>query len=261
MLAKVHKGRVKLPALMQPKLDGVRAHYVDGRLLSRNGKPLAGAASIEAELRATDSLPELDGELYIHGESFQTIVSIARRANHARQAELEYHVFDIVDEHQRQVDRLSRLSTLCLPTSCILVETKIALQAADVQDYLSLCLKLGYEGIMLRNPSSLYQRKRTSDLLKLKPSKLIALVVLDSLEEISIDGYRKNSLGALICKDPTSGMITKVGTGFTAQDRAVLWAYRHELPGQAVSVKYQEKTDGGALRFPVYVGGINVQQW
>jgi hypothetical protein len=74
---------------VQPKLDGIRclAHLPSGKLYSRGRKPILGCEHIEAALRQlplnadTQEMCEiwLDGELYRHGLTFQTITSMARK--------------------------------------------------------------------------------------------------------------------------------------------------------------------------------------
>ncbi|CAD7956609.1 unnamed protein product [Amoebophrya sp. A120] len=104
----------------------------------------------------------------------------------------------------------------------------------------------GGEGLMLREPNSLYERKRSNTLLKVKTFfDLDATVV--RIEQGA--GKHKNRMGALVCKDAMNRSIEfKVGTGFTDEMR--------ENPppvGSLITVKYQEKTKDGKPRFPVFM--------
>ena len=72
-------------------------------------------------------------------------------------------------------------------------------------------LKLDGEGIMLKDPSSLYEKKRSNKLLKVKK--------FDDAEAIVIghqrgEGRCIDMLGALIVKSCVDGQTFKVGSGF-----------------------------------------------
>ena len=67
------------------------------------------------------------------------------------------------------------------------------------------------EGLMLRQPGSLYEKKRSNTLLKVK-SFFDMDAVVTKIEKGA--GKYKECMGALHCKDKT-GNTFKVGTGFT----------------------------------------------
>jgi len=52
--------KIKYPALISPKLDGVRCIYRDGTLWTRNGKVLHGLDHIYDTI---ESIPDFDGQL------------------------------------------------------------------------------------------------------------------------------------------------------------------------------------------------------
>lgn len=105
MLAKVYSP-VEGPVFVQAKMDGLRTVAClegDEQMVatySRKKSDLPGLAHIRAELR--HALIELwagrkvylDGEVYLHGMSLQTITGHARREVNEKTVPLDYYVFD-----------------------------------------------------------------------------------------------------------------------------------------------------------------------
>ena len=63
-----------------------------------------------------------------------------------------------------------------------------------------------------------------------------------------------DTLGALICRAVGYADTFKIGTGYTAAQRAQLWAQRDALPGQLAKFKHQPSGAKDAPRFPVFAG-------
>ena len=72
------------------------------------------------------------------------------------------------------------------------------------------------------------------------------------MEEVSIKGEPKGSLGALVCVGD-DGTYFKVGTGFTRDDRIRLWEIRDTLLDKLIEISYQHLTHASNVpRFPVF---------
>lgn len=102
---------------------------------------------------------------------------------------------------------------------------------------------MGGEGVMLRAPNAAYERKRSDTLLKVKTFHDAEATVI---AHMSGRGKHKGRLGALVCV-ADNGATFSIGTGFSDAER--------EAPpviGSRVTYKYQELTDGGVPRFPIY---------
>lgn len=103
---------------------------------------------------------------------------------------------------------------------------------------------LGGEGVMLREPGSYYEARRSPTLLKVK-------TFLDGearvIEQLPGGGRHKGRLGALAVELP-DGTKFSVGSGFTD-------AQREDPPtiGSVITFRYQELTDNGVPRFPTFV--------
>lgn len=113
-----------------------------------------------------------------------------------------------------------------------------------------------WEGLMLRWCDSVYEFKRSKELLKVKPFQEMD-VYIKGYEE----GTNKNigKLGAFICEieHPTFGHLEmKVGSGYSDEDRVRYWEHKDELIGRVLEMQYFEVTsnaDGGkSVRFPVH---------
>lgn len=113
-----------------------------------------------------------------------------------------------------------------------------------------------WEGLMLRWLDSVYEFKRSKELLKVKPFQEMD-VYIKGYEE----GTNKNvgKLGAFLCEidHPTFGHLEmKVGSGYSDEDRVRYWEHKDELIGRVLEMQYFEVTsnaDGGkSVRFPVH---------
>jgi DNA ligase-1 len=110
----------------------------------------------------------------------------------------------------------------------------------------------GEEGIMINIMDALYEFKRTNNLLKCKKMQTMDLEVVD-VEEGS--GRLAGTLGAIHVRYK-NGNIVKVGSGFSDDLRASIWANPHMYIGWIAEIQYFEETtnaDGGeSLRFPIF---------
>ena len=120
-------------------------------------------------------------------------------------------------------------------------------------DYNKEMVEAGYEGIMIKDPDSKYECKRSTAWLKQKPFIEVSLAVTGYEEGT---GRNQGRLGALICEGEDDGKTISVncGSGFSDSDRSELWEGRDSLVGQVVEVRADAITqnqDGTySLRFP-----------
>jgi len=125
-------------------------------------------------------------------------------------------------------------------------------------DYNKLCIDRGFEGIMVKPVGGIYECKRSTGWLKVKPFIEVSLKVVD-VEEGT--GRNAGKLGALVVegKDMDKFIKTNVGSGLTDEDRETFWKAKEKLIGQIVEVRAdaitqnQETTDEWSLRFPRFL--------
>lgn len=161
---------------LSEKLDGVRAYWNGKTFLSREGD------EFYAPEWFTQTLPsdvKLDGELYRGRGCFQDTVSVVRTALDAKGAgerwkQVTYQVFDIVDLRTPFEERISQLQRLFVNGSewvCVLDHEKCQ-SREHLEKKLKGIMKAGGEGLMLREPKSLYIPTRSRTLYKVPPSPL-----------------------------------------------------------------------------------------
>ena len=116
----------------------------------------------------------------------------------------------------------------------------------------------GFEGIMVKPINGVYECKRSTLWLKVKPFIEVSLTVKD-VEEGT--GRNVGKLGALICEGEDDGKFikTNVGSGLSDTDREVYWKYMNKVVGQIVEVRAdaitqnQDAKDEWSLRFPRFL--------
>lgn len=110
----------------------------------------------------------------------------------------------------------------------------------------------GWEGLVLRYSSSVYQKKRSSDFIKLKPFTEV---------DLRIVGFKEfkhpNQLGAFICEDDEHTIKCSVGSGFSKEQRYDFWKRKNEFLGKICEIQTMEITENKSgqksLRFPVFI--------
>lgn len=267
---------LRYPVLASPKLDGVRATFVDGVLLTRSLKPLANPMVAEV----IRSPHPLDGELIVGDPFGKTVFRDTMKvvsSHTADTADLKYYVFDYVSNkkfHERLNDAreaaASRGRMVHVPHTMVWDEDEL-LRMEETH------LTLGYEGLMLRDPEGPYKMGRATaregTLLKMKRRLQGEAVVLDFVEqmhnanEAKMDnlGYTERSshqanmipmgvLGALKVRDIKSGVEFNVGTGFVAEERVGIWKQRDSLRGQIISYEYLPIGIKDKPRHPTFLG-------
>ena len=226
------------------KLDGVRAYWDGHNLLSRNGNVYHAP---DWFIAALPNEP-LDGELWMARKSFQVTSGIVRRQDkHDGWKKIKYLVFDAPNQKIPFEQRQKFLYELLHDGNKyaeILAQTQCK-GLNHLREELARVEALGGEGLMLRQPASLYEVGRSSTLLKVKTFHDAEAIVVDYEKG---KGRHKGRMGALICKDRTTGVEFKVGTGFTDAQRT-----NPPAIGSVITYRFQELTDGGKPRFPAFV--------
>lgn len=249
------------PYIVQPKLDGERCRLLnDGRtvlLLSSTEEIITSVPHINQ--LAPRELPrgEFDGELYVHGWTFEEIHShVSRTVNlHPNHYEVQFHIFDLVSDAP-QFERILALreldERLSKTSPFYVVPSYLAHDLDDVMLARNAFVTQGYEGIIVRHATAPYVRKRSTGMMKLKPSRTDAYLIVGAIEERDKHGNPKGRLGALVCRGD-DGTEFRVGSGFTAAQREDLWLNWGHLVGLFVKVEYQALTPGrGCPRFPIF---------
>lgn len=267
--------RLQYPVIVSPKLDGVRATFIQGKLRTRSLKPPQNKMLQNKECR----IP-LDGELVVgdpRSEScFRDTMKVVS-AHNADIKDVKFYVFDYVDTTAQFVERLKIAEEQLIQPWMKLVPHRLVANEKELLNLEDHMLGMGYEGLMLRDPKGGYKYGRSTVneglLLKLK-RKIVAEAVVIGYEELKSNqnqattdnlGYTErsshqanmipmNTLGALIVKDLKTDVQFNVGTGFTAEDRKYIWDHRMSFMGHKLSYEYVPVGVKDRPRFPVFIG-------
>lgn len=277
---------LRYPVLVSPKLDGIRALRVGGRLLSRKFKLIPNQYIRET---LENILPDgADGEILV-GSTFQNVSSAVM--SHEGTPVFAYNMFDLVKQDLRVpfLDRYvamlktlnwtSRVSWTGWAKSVVpVVHAEIA-NSDELLVYEADALEAGYEGVMIRSLDGPYKCGRSTlregYLLKLKrfidreAEILEVFEMQENTNEATVDelGHTKRSshkagkvgkglLGGFRVRDLVTGCEFYVGTmrGFTQEDRRDMWEHQDELVGKILKYKSQPVGVKEAPRFPVALG-------
>lgn len=270
--------KLVFPVYASPKLDGIRVIIKDGKVLSRNGKPIPNLF-IQSLLKTYHGL---DGELIVghptHPNVFQLttsgVMSIKGTPN------VRLYVFDCwyaeggIDTRYNEVLKITQNS----PISGIEVVPQIIVNSLEeLYKFEEECLAKGYEGVMLRYPNAKYKNGRSTikegALLKLKrfsDSEAYVLgmepllrnhneAVKNALGHTERSSHKDNMvadslLGALHVKDIHTDVEFSIGSGFTEEQRIDIWNKQISVIGSIVKYKYFEVGVKDKPRFPVFCG-------
>ena len=163
---------------LSEKLDGVRAYWDGRRFLSRLGNVYHAPSWFTKNLPATP----LDGELWVDRKQFQKTVSIVRRQDQSDQwKEVSYLVFDAPAGRGSFEERMDTLRGLLagIPDRHVrMVEQNLCRGVAHLREELARIVALGGEGVMARQPGSVYEAGRSATLLKVKQFQDAEAVVI-----------------------------------------------------------------------------------
>ena len=243
------------------------------KLFSRNGKELSNFPEINKQF--DDMLDQMSESMVFDGEvmsdDFQTLMREIHRKGGAKTQDAVLNLFDCMPLYNFQdgscVDPLYKrkemLESFNYGPNISLVEyVKMDLNDDDGQkqfaDYNKICIDKGFEGIMVKPINGVYECKRSSLWLKVKPFIEVSLTVVATEEGT---GRNVGKLGALIVEGTDDGKFikTNVGSGLTDDNRDKFWSSKEKLIGQVVEVRAdaitqnQDTNDEYSLRFPRFL--------
>jgi DNA ligase-1 len=279
-----HEKKMVGNVIVEPKLDGVRVIVIcdvdkdEVKLFSRNGKELSNFPEINKTF--DDMLDQMSESMVFDGEvmsdDFQTLMREIHRKSGAKTQDAKLNLFDCLplsefknggsnsvnDGILKRKEMLESFKFHLTPNIHLVEYVKMNLSDEDGQkqfaDYNKMCIDRGFEGIMVKPVGGIYECKRSTLWLKVKPFIEVSLKVIDTEEGT---GRNIGKLGALIVEGKDSGKFikTNVGSGLTDSDRETYWKAKDKLIGQVVEVRAdaitqnQNATDEYSLRFPRFL--------
>jgi DNA ligase-1 len=268
MLAYKTIAPIMFPCLGNFKYDGVRcfSFIEDGGIekVSRNGKPFTHLDHLDKYLSeffgSMDCI--VDGELYSHTMSFQGIISSVKRAQKSN-LEIGYRIYDVIpmgDLTMPQYQRWDLLKQVKKKIKAMKEDGyKIIIEIApyfriedmdDVKDLFSQAIVKGYEGAIFRNINAPYHfGHRSRNLMKYKE------FLEEEFEIIGAEEATGRDAGTAVFKLLTN---TKPRQEFrarpmgTREEREDYLININQYIGEMGTVKFQEYTDDGIPRFPIF---------
>ena len=259
---------------LSQKLNGNRCVFVNGKMMSRQGKEFTGLDHILSDIKkVVDNGIVLDGELVGKNEeglsdsaNFQKSTGIANSKD-ADKTSLKYVIFDTLrleefqngkSEYTYKIRRqllLELKETIAKHNLKNIEVVQMFYEGTDqteIDKWLDYCEEHDYEGCMI-NLDSPYECKRVKSLQKAKMFKDIDLCCISVNEAIT--GKYKGTLGSITCKYKNGTV--DVGSGFSDEQRGYYFNNPNEIVGKIITVKYKETTTnkkgGESLQFPVFV--------
>ena len=277
--SKKHEKKMTGEVYVEPKLDGVRVITIcdvdkdEVKMFSRNGKELNNFPKILEQF--DDMMDQMSESMVFDGEvmsdDFQTLMREIHRKGGAKTKDAKLNLFDCmplynfmdgscvepITERKKWLDKYE-----FGPNINVVESVRINLSEPDGQkqfaDYNKMCIDRGFEGIMVKPISGIYECKRSTLWLKVKPFIEVSLKVVDTEEGT---GRNVGKLGALIVEGEDDGKFikTNVGSGLTDADRETFWKAKDKLIGQIVEIRAdaitqnQDSNDEWSLRFPRFL--------
>ena len=234
--------------VVSEKYDGVRAVWSSGKLFTRNGN------AVHAPAWFTKDWPDyaMDGELWIAYGRFNDVSGLVRslKTDDPLWKDVKYIVFDAPTLAGGFLQRINAVSGLGAHAS-VAVQTPVSDEASLWKTHNVIKAK-GGEGLILRNPTSLYESgKRSSNMLKVK-----------TFEECEATVVAYNWMGtgkatsSLLCRLTASPPHLNAHNPTTEFSVTVSAAVKASPPdvGALITIKFFELTNKGVPRFPSFKG-------
>ena len=249
------------PCFAQKKYDGVRCIAIPGQgLFSRLKKKFPHMEHIIDEINKLSPYTILDGELYSDKLTFQEIIGLVKRetlkkGDAEKQLQIKFHVYDILNDstyHTRYVS-LQQMFKQHKFKHLMLVNSDVCESEVHMKDLHAQYVAEGFEGIMLRNRNGNYSNHRSVDLQKYKEFFDMECEITDFKQG---EGLEEGCV-VWMCKTPEGKQFMCRPRG-SREQRQEMFNDGATYIGKMLTVRYQEKTDDGLLRFPV---GIAIRDY
>ncbi len=255
------KGAVPIGgAIVEPKVDGFRALWIDGELVTREGTPLAGADHIAARLRQLEHeacMPMFfDGEYQVDGSFGRTLAHFRAFGGNGSAGTLQlfdampmrvWRGEDACDSLELRRDKLDRLVKGKEDGAVRLMPWAFMTDVADIEARAREYIAAGGEGVVVKQATATYQRNRCGLWQRIKRALTVDLPIL----RLEPDRAKPYLLGVMVLD--RGGREIRVRAGFSDAQRMAFWRDRGEMRGAIAEIEAMEITEAGALRSPRFV--------
>ena len=267
---------VQYPCLASYKYDGIRCMVQEGKLVSRNLKPIPNRFinnTLGQLIQYYPAMEGLDGELMVRGAVDFNEVQSRVMSQHG-EPDFYYAIYDIVNidkpfgvRHQEYKNILEALSHSAMVASqrLLAVPQLMIFSHEELQNLYADAISFGYEGLITKDPNGKYKHGRSTLkqqlCLKFKQELEDEGTIIDFIElQHNLDTSCKkkenmvpgDTLGAFVVQ--WQGVTFEVGTGrgMTHSFRQHVWDNQDRFRGKRLTFKYQELSANGIPRIPRY---------
>lgn len=260
--------------IMQEKLDGVRnisiVNPVNETVIhySRTGKEVTAFNGVFDKNLLTivkthfHNIPIVfDGE--VKGSTWNQTMNAKASVNENKEAKkaLKYYIFNYMSMDQfvnKSVDNIEMDIMVDLKRiiennydNIEYPKTNVYYSYDELLTFYDDIVNNGGEGVILKNPSSVYKFKKSKEWLKMKPKDTYDGVIV----EVKSHSKDSDQLGSVFVKGEYDNkpFSVWVGSGFTEEQRIEWWTNKDSLIGKTIEIEANEfivGKDGNSLRFP-----------
>ena len=209
----------------------------------------------------------LDGELYLPGYSVNDINSFVKNTQLAQHYKLQYWCYDICCENMSaETRRKFRTEQFVVPA--IDFKTKeehlnnkeqlVILPTVDVinLDYSifrrNSFIDLGFEGLILRNPSAEYQfGKRNQAMFKFKKVDDGKFTIVDITSE-----HKRSDLPLFVCRNDINDELFECSINKPQDEQREILVHKEKYIGKLMLVEFRNRS--GIKQCPFHARGINI---
>ena len=177
--------------------------------------------------------------------------------------DVQYHVFGMIDFNEWQTEKFEEITSSRYEEQEMWFHSEVGDHpnikhvqqhwVNNVETILSLersYMKEGYEGAMVLPDIPYFKGKKSNKLMKFKTMESQDCEIIGVYEG---QGKYVGSLGGLRLLQEDGVTNCDCGSGFSDQDREWIWDNSSSVIGRVAEIKYQELTDDGVMRFPIFL--------
>lgn len=232
------------------KYDGMKARWIDRKLITRSGKTIPAPTWFIELLPDTD----IEGELYFGLNTFHKTATLRSRSIKSKHAwdNVTFLIFDLVDYKLSWFDRQQKLFLLELKPPLQLVTWKKVKSPKHLEKRYKQVINNGNEGVIIADPKGMYIDGYVDHVLKYK--------AVNDCEAIIV-GYNTNENGKRLASfevhpmvggKPRKTITFNIGTGLKLLDRVKFW---ERFPiGTVIRYSYEVMGKNGKPRTPIFQG-------
>ena len=210
----------------------------------------------------------LDGELYLPGYSVNDINSFVKNTQLAQHYKLQYWCYDICCENmsaqERDNIRQKQININYLDVTCkekhmnnkeqfVILPTVYNIESVSN----ALCFRdkfidLGFEGLILRNPSAEYQfGKRNQAMFKFKKVDDGKFIIVNIISE-----HKRNDLPLFVCRNDINDELFECSINKPQDVQREMLIHKEKYIGKYMQVEFRARS--GINKVPFHARGINI---